>query len=1241
MDVGALLKDQYRIVEHIGRGGMADVWSAQDLRLGRMVAIKTIAQGLSPDSNPIERFQTEAQTIAKIEHPHILPIYDFGEYQNDLYIVMRYMPGGSLEDLLATARLELDDMLRLAEAIAQALDFAHSQHIMHLDLKPPNILIDSTQTPYLADFGLATTLDPQGRGRNPGSGTLMYMAPEQMTSTLVDRRADIYSFSIMLFYMLCGQLPFAGETPLAVRQLHRQTQLPPMDTLNPDLPPTVTDILRRGTALRPEDRPDTHLQIVEELRAALAASLRPDMAAYGGELQSKQGAVAAQLGDYSGASELLEAMDIYSRARLAWAGGQGRFLLGLTHYLLMAGYYRQAGLHKLSFDRVGLQMLLRGALEYDYEVDYWWEQLDDESRRLVTLHALRTGTVSARLRALNRLETLSDDADEMLIPRLVSQALEVEQDEEARIAALRVLRTRARLLKPSQRFAVQTAYRGRLLTTITRLGLESMPAPEWEEFVYAPEIDLLLAERALADESPEVAEEAARTVAQMRSLTALSHLANAQRNMRPRALQALALVRDELGALPDIVSPQARLYAWLMNTWRRITQNPLESILRLVLVLMGAWIGMGEMVYTTFRAQALFSSPRWSSTLAIGLIFSIFLTLSFYFADELSRRLRGFWPWWVRLLVSASLGFLLATLTWASFRWLFFSFVQDWAAMRLAGAGLAFGFVASSLLNLRPWQAVPLTAISIYLPLLALHLSFYETTSFSVWPAAGLGIAFGAVMGWLLYWQQSRQLQPRQASAAGQAPLRDLGLAFSMGLLLSALLWGLHAYLYSQLSITWDMVLILFALGFVPGFLGAYMLRQVNRLAFLGAALASFIALGIGLTPQFMILPFSPPPDAPIFYFDDTHLAAQMILVTTLPMSFVIALAANLQAILQGWWQRIGPSRSYIERSPWLASVLAWVMGACLMVSILSLFSMHVSVPWSLAWSAWGFLGFVAGLAAWRWARWGAIGLILLGLAFLAGALAYDWGQIPALLWGEGALFTIVASVGLGFFTVATLRRHLWGALGLVLLMLLWVLLALFNPFPVSMILFALAHMAVLAYALLPEWDLFEQDRWPFVRALLPDAVKRDESARLRTIRFESENVGGTVLLDVDTQRQEDAGGSFITEMDPDLMRADLSYDEEDRPLNSPSQSRRPATAAPDMRTKILDELDKPVSGPATIPLPLDEGVPLDEDAPLDEGAQSEPDDMAIRGLPKKPTAGQKTLPIPPEPPTDAPDDSS
>lgn len=713
MDVGVQI-GPYKIVEHIGRGGMADVWSARDTKLNRMVAIKTIAHGLSGDSNPVDRFKQEAQTIAQMEHPHILPIYDFGEYEGQLYIVMRYVAGGSLEDLLRRGPLPINEALRMGQAIAQALDYAHRQKVVHLDLKPPNVLLDSSQSPYLADFGLATVLDREGKATNPGSGTLLYMAPEQLTAEVIDWRADLYSFAIVMFHMLTGVLPF-DAIPIALKQVQFHEELPPLENINPLIPPYFTTILRRATAIDPDDRHGSLMEVVDEMRETLNASEMGGVA-----VTSEMDYVPPEVDLSQFATDdmgILEAIDIYSRARHQWAGGKGRFLLGVTNYMLMNGYYMNAQAHHLELDEDGIQMLLRGALEYDQEVDFWWAKLDDESRRWVCLHALRSGNAPARVRALYRLETLAD-AERPQIPKLVAQALQIETNEAARLAALQVLATRAKLMTKQHKFDVKSEYQGRMLTTNTRREIHGIPMTDWQETVFSHDIDTLIAETAVDYAMPKVAEFAARVVGQIRSITAVRHIAQAQREGRRGALRALALVRDEAPSLPYGVSVTGRIYAWMTNTFRRMFDKPLALIFRYFMALLGGWLAMGITIWTNYRSEVLFTPQRWSNSLAVGLIFGIFIGFLVLFTDEFITRLRGFWRWWVRLIVSFSLGWFLGTLVWTQYTWLFLQQTEISATvMRFGGFGLMFGFFLTTMFNLRSYIAIPLTIIATYIPI--------------------------------------------------------------------------------------------------------------------------------------------------------------------------------------------------------------------------------------------------------------------------------------------------------------------------------------------------------------------------------------------------------------------------------------------------------------------------------------------------------------------------------------------
>lgn len=722
MDIGVVI-NQYEVVEHIGRGGMADVWSARDRKLNRMVAIKTMAHGLAQDSSPMSMFKQEAQTIARMEHPHILPIYDFGEYEGRLYIVMRYVAGGSLEDVLRRGAVPISEALRLGEAVAQALDYAHANQIVHLDLKPPNVLLDSHQSPYLADFGLAAVLDPEGKATNPGSGTLLYMAPEQLTDDRIDYRADLYSFAIMMFHMLTGQLPFEGGVPLALKQMQFGEDLPALESVNPALPPAFSAVLRRATAVNPAERPATLMSIVEDLRdihldAINRASNAPTIPATASGMTATPSLntyVPPVTDGLEG--EILEAVDIYTRARHHWAGGNGRFLLGVTNYMVMNGYYMHAEKHGLTLDKAGAQMLLRGALEYDHEVDFWWDKLGEDDQRWVCLHALRSGNAPARRRALYRLETLPD-AEKPVITKLVAQMLQVETNEEVRIAALQVLATRHHLTQTGAVDQISTERRGQPLTQRTRQQIADTDSGGWTETIYTPEIDLLLAEIALDGGMPRVSEFAARVIGRLRSVSAVRHIANQQREGRPGALRALAFVRDEAPSLPDVVGTGGRVYAWVTNTLHRMWSDPLALVLRFTTALIGAGLAMGIHIWTTFIGFQIFTPQRWINTLAVGLLFGFAVAILVTISGEFSSRLRGFWPRWVRGALTIAFGLWWSSLIWYQFAWGYLQDLPvDWSVMTFGGLGLMAGFVLTALYNLRSYIAIPLTALCVYLPI--------------------------------------------------------------------------------------------------------------------------------------------------------------------------------------------------------------------------------------------------------------------------------------------------------------------------------------------------------------------------------------------------------------------------------------------------------------------------------------------------------------------------------------------
>jgi ligand-binding sensor domain-containing protein len=267
--IGQML-GQYQIVEQIGMGGMATVYKAYQASMDRYVAIKVLPQQLAEDPEFIGRFEQEARTIAKLENQHILPVYDYGEYNGYTYLVMRYIGTGTLKKVVEQGALPLAAAVNFLTQIADALQYAHDHGVVHRDVKTSNVLIGEGQVCYLTDFGIAKLAAGSAHFTGTGSviGTPAYMSPEQCNGLPVDARSDIYSLGIVLYEMLTGALPFEAETPVAVVLKQINEPLPPPRALNPGIPEAVEKVVFRALAKDPDDRYQSAKDFAGALREA-------------------------------------------------------------------------------------------------------------------------------------------------------------------------------------------------------------------------------------------------------------------------------------------------------------------------------------------------------------------------------------------------------------------------------------------------------------------------------------------------------------------------------------------------------------------------------------------------------------------------------------------------------------------------------------------------------------------------------------------------------------------------------------------------------------------------------------------------------------------------------------------------------------------------------------------------------------------------------------------------------------
>ena len=261
---------QYEVLELIGEGAMGSVYRAYHAQLARTGAVK-VMHAISPDSDSIARFRHEAQSIARMRHPNILNVFDFGEYEGTPYMIVEYVPGGNLAHRMGEGLLPWGTTLRFLHGIAAGLDYAHSQGIVHRDVKPANVLLEKDETLVLADFGLAKLLQGSSLQSLTGvtTGTPAYMAPEQVTGHEVGPAADRYSLATIAYEMLTGSIPFEGLGVIELLYAHVHSDPARPSTLNPQLSEKVDAVLLRGLAKAPGTRWATCEAFVNALGAAL------------------------------------------------------------------------------------------------------------------------------------------------------------------------------------------------------------------------------------------------------------------------------------------------------------------------------------------------------------------------------------------------------------------------------------------------------------------------------------------------------------------------------------------------------------------------------------------------------------------------------------------------------------------------------------------------------------------------------------------------------------------------------------------------------------------------------------------------------------------------------------------------------------------------------------------------------------------------------------------------------------
>ena len=270
--IGSLLNDRFRLEEQIGSGGMSTVYRAFDPTLERWVAIKLMHRDLSHDPDQLERFRREARAVARLQHPHVVTVIDAGEDDGRPFIVLEFVEGETLKERIRRlGRLPVSEAVAYAIEIGRALSCAHSERLVHRDVKPQNVLIDQEGRAKVTDFGIARSLEAQGlTATGRVLGTTDYVSPEQALGHDVTEQSDVYSLGIVLYEMLAGEAPFKADTQVAVAMKHVREPLPDIQKLRPEISAALAAVVEHSTAKETDNRYRTADDMVHDLEQVLA-----------------------------------------------------------------------------------------------------------------------------------------------------------------------------------------------------------------------------------------------------------------------------------------------------------------------------------------------------------------------------------------------------------------------------------------------------------------------------------------------------------------------------------------------------------------------------------------------------------------------------------------------------------------------------------------------------------------------------------------------------------------------------------------------------------------------------------------------------------------------------------------------------------------------------------------------------------------------------------------------------------
>jgi len=584
---------QYQLLEQIGIGGQGVVWSAVDKERNRICAVK-INEISDTDQAKAEDARTEHQfeKLITLRHAHILPVQEYGFENDQRFTISPYISGGTLALKIKTASLSFEDILRLGIEISSALDYLHNQGIIHRDLKTSNILLDMSGHTYLADFGLARMISTSTLAFHTGHGTPPYAPPEQIQSKAITLKSDIFSFGILLFEMLTGQLPWNGKKQLGMEQLSSKQELPDPREYSTNLPSPIADVLRHITSADPNRRP----QSAGEAMKMVCHVFNTPYKLLSDEIQQDELTI-----------QFRDAETLLKNGLAQWKSTDGKFNMGLTKFALIDLH------HNKSNTDIFNQFMLSQALTYGYNDAHWWSTISKPRERLLVSSILlgkENDIVAARV--TGHLITDSE---------IRASAKGLPQSITASLLAIGIQTTDAVLR--------QQIFEG--IRVLARPGIT------WNDALL--QLDQIEQLGNLALDDSEFGDTTAKLIGHIRSSPAVQVILNHSNEERKNT--ALLLIQQEAGSLPGFIQGWDRFKLSLEWILQRLIQQPVNLIGGYVMAALGAALGIGMQVYLTYNLPNFVDIDRITVSLERGLIVGSIFGLGIFLSRVITERFRS------------------------------------------------------------------------------------------------------------------------------------------------------------------------------------------------------------------------------------------------------------------------------------------------------------------------------------------------------------------------------------------------------------------------------------------------------------------------------------------------------------------------------------------------------------------------------------------------------------------------